>query len=101
MQPRPNHTQEEVGSVILQGSAEDLLVNRNSGCALDTTEGVDGRSYAQIANPLNIYGDFGLRSWPLRIALSRDLGKSNSDGADIAPKDVTTVERLPCSHCII
>ena len=101
MQPRTNHTQEEVRSVILQGSAEDLLVNWNSGCAFDTTEGVDGRSNTQIANTLNIDGDFGLRSWPLRIALGGDLSKSNPDGTDIAPKHVTTVERLPCPHCII
>ena len=101
MQPRPNHTEEEVGSVILQRPAKDLLVNRDSSCPLDTTKSMDGRSYAQISNTLNIDGDFGLCGWPLWVALGRDLREPNPDGANIASKDVTTVKCLPCPHCII
>jgi hypothetical protein len=62
---------------------------------------MDGRSYAQIANTLNVDGDLGLRGWPLWVALGRDLSKPNPNGANIAPKDVAAIERLPRPHRII
>jgi len=77
------------------------MVNWNSACTLDTTKSVDGRSNTQVANTLNIDRDFGLCGRSFRIALGWDLRKSNPNGPNIASKDVSTVECLPCPHRII
>ena len=101
MQPRPNHAQKEVGSVIFQRSAEDLLVNRNGTSTLDTAESVDCGSYTQFTNTLNIDRDFGFCGGSLWISLGRNLCKSDANSTNITAKDITTIESFPRPNCII
>lgn len=102
MVARPDHTEEEVGPVVLNSTTENLLISRDSGSPLDGAKCMDSSSDAQVSNSLRR----GIRiflstSTPFLAIFNWDLGETNTDGTNIATEDIPTIKGLPSSDSII
>lgn len=102
MGARSNHAQEKVRPVVLHGTAEYLLIDRDSSSTLDMAKRMDRRADAQITNALHVQTrSFILTGASLLSVLDGHLGEANPDGANIATQHVAAVQSLPSPDRII
>ena len=98
---RTNHTQEQVGSIILNSTTENLLVNGDSRGTLNIAESMNRSTDAEITDALDIRSDAFVLTSSLLAVLDGDLGKANANSADVAAEDVAPIESLACPHRIV
>lgn len=103
MQTRCDHTQQEVGPIILHCSSKHLLLSRDHRRPFDALQGMDRGANAQIADTLgnNTHAVLVGRACTFLSVLDWHLGETNVNGTDIASKDIAPIERLSGSDCII
>ena len=98
---RANHTQEQVGSIILNSTTENLLVNGNSRGTLDIAESMNRSTDAEITDALDIRSDTFVLTSSLLAVLDGDLCEPDTNRADVAAKNVSSVQSLTSTDSIV
>ena len=102
MRAGSDHTEQQVGPVVLQGATEHLLVHWDGRRALDVAKGMDRGTNAEIADTLDTdVRRLVLAAIAILAVLDRDLGEPNTNSANVAAQDVAAIEGLARPNCII
>ncbi len=102
MRARGNHAEEQIRPVVLERTAEHLLIDGNRRGPLDVSESMDRSPDAQITNALNVdVGRLVLAAIVVLAILDRHLRETDTDGPDITAKNVTSVEGLTSPNRIV
>lgn len=90
MHPRLDQVDDERGPIIFDATAggRELLLCRNSGCALDGAE--------SLAEPFGRSSEVGADFWTADDRrLGWDSGVADPDGSNVGAEDVLPVQRVP------
>lgn len=101
VQARADHAQQQIRAVVLDVAAQDLLIDRDCCRALDIAKRVDRRANAEITDALNVRSCAFVLAIPFLTVLDGYFGEADTDGTDIASKNIATVESLSRPDCVI